>query len=282
QIIPLSAVARIDEALAPTEVLRRNGRQITTVTADVDQAVISNTEVNDRIKADILPALRDTYDGLLVDFGGEQRSQGDAQTALSMAVGIALFVIYMLLALVFRSYVQPLVVMLAIPLGLVGAVAGHLIMSVPVSLLSIFGIIGLAGVVINNSLVMVDLYNEYLGRGMALQEAVVQGTKDRFRPILLTSVTTFLGVYPLIMETSLQAQFLIPLAISIGYGVLFGTVIVVLCVPAVFVLQAQAVSGLGGMARLLRRAADPGTAPQASQQVAQQMAPQPSTIPAAE
>jgi len=125
-------------------------------------------------------------------------------------------VIYALLALVFRSYAQPVVVMFAIPLGLVAAITGHYIIGIPLTILSIFGIIGLAGVVINNSLVMVDVYNEKIRAGTPVQEAVVEGTKDRFRPILLTSLTTFLGVYPLTMETSLQAQFLIPLAVSIG------------------------------------------------------------------
>jgi len=134
------------------------------------------------------------YGDLIVELGGEQRTQGDAQAALMQALGIALFVIFALLALVFRSYVQPIVVMFAIPLGLIGAVTGHLIMGIPLTILSIFGIIGLAGVVINNSLVMVDLFNEHMGNGLDVREAVIRGTKERFRPILLTSVTTFLGM----------------------------------------------------------------------------------------
>jgi multidrug efflux pump subunit AcrB len=123
-------------------------------------------------------------------------------------------------------------------------VTGHYIMGIPLTILSIFGIIGLAGVVINNSLVMVDVFNEHIKNGVAVREAVILGTKQRFRPILLTSLTTFLGVYPLIMETSLQAQFLIPLAVSIGYGVLFGTVIIVLTVPAIFMAQDYVSRGL--------------------------------------
>lgn len=236
-LIPLSTVAEIREGLAPSEILRRNGRTITTVTADVDPSVITGGEANAIILSDLLPPLTAAYPGLIAEFGGEQRTQGDAQAALGQALGVALFVIFALLALVFKSYVQPIVVMSAIPLGLIGAVTGHLIMDLPLTLLSIFGIIGLAGVVINNSLVMIDLYNEYIGKGMEVREAVIQGTKDRFRPILLTSLTTFLGVYPLIMETSQQAQFLIPLAVSIGYGVMFGTVIIVLAVPAIFIAQ---------------------------------------------
>jgi len=196
------------------------------------------------ITTQILPKIAENNPGLLFDLGGEQRTQGDAQAALSKALGIALFIIFALLALVFRSYVQPIVVMFAIPLGLIGAVTGHLILDIPLSLLSIFGIIGLAGVVINNSLVMVDVYNEFIRKGMATREAVITGTKQRFRPILLTSLTTFLGVYPLIMETSLQAQFLIPLAVSIGYGVLIGTLIIVFTVPSIFMAQHHATSAI--------------------------------------
>lgn len=236
-LIPLSTVAFVDEGLAPTQILRRDGRQITTVTTDLDVSVATSREVNRIITEELLPPMQAANPGLQYDLGGEQRTQGDAQAALSQALGIALFIIFALLALVFRSYVQPIVVMFAIPLGLIGAVTGHLILNIPLSLLSIFGIIGLAGVVINNSLVMVDVYNEYMRDGMPVREAVIKGTKQRFRPILLTSLTTFLGVYPLIMETSLQAQFLIPLAVSIGYGVLIGTLVIVFTVPSVFMAQ---------------------------------------------
>lgn len=238
-LIPLSAVADIREGLSPTEILRRDSRTINTVTADVESSVITGQEANNFIRDEILPNLNEKYPGVAIGFGGEQRQQGDAQSALSSALALALFVIFALLALVFRSYVQPIVVMVAIPLGLIGAVAGHLIVGIQITLLSIFGIIGLAGVVINNSLVMIDLFNEYLAKGMDTRAAVIKGTKDRFRPILLTSMTTFLGVSPLIMETSFQAQFLIPLAVSIGFGVLFGTVIIIFAIPAVFIAQAK-------------------------------------------
>jgi multidrug efflux pump subunit AcrB len=242
--IPLGTVAKIEEGQAPAQILRRNGRQVTTLTADLDLAVATSSEVNALIDADILPTLIAKYSDLIITSGGEQRQQSDAQAALGQALGVALFIIFALLALVFRSYMQPIVVMSAIPLGLIGAVTGHYIMGIPLTILSIFGIIGLAGVVINNSLVMVDVFNEHIKSGMVVREAVILGTKQRFRPILLTSLTTFLGVYPLIMETSLQAQFLIPLAVSIGYGVLFGTVIIVLTVPAIFMAQDYVSSGL--------------------------------------
>jgi len=237
--VPLGTLARIEEGRSPSTILRRDGRTITTVGADVDAATTTAGEANAYIRETILPRLSATYPELLVEFGGEQRTQGNAGAALGKAFAGALLVIFALLALIFRSWVQPIIVMAAIPLGLIGAVAGHLLVGIPLGLLSIIGIIGLSGVVINNSLVMVDLYNEYLGAGYGTRYAVIEGTKDRFRPILLTSLTTFLGVYPLIMETSLQAQFLIPLAVSIGYGVLFGTAIIVLAVPALFIAQAK-------------------------------------------
>lgn len=250
-LIPLGTVAQIEEATAPTEILRRDARQITTVTGNLDTSVATSGQVNRVISAEILPALVARYPGLIVELGGEQRNQGNAQSALGSAVGIALFVIYALLALVFRSYVQPAVVVFAIPLGLVGAVTGHYLIGIPLTILSIFGIIGLAGVVINNSLMMVYVYNDHIRHGLAVRDAVIRGTKERFRPIVLTSLTTFLGVYPLTMETSLQAQFLVPLAVSVGYGVLIGSVLIILCVPALFMLQQHLVSATRSVVALL-------------------------------
>ncbi|MEM9640778.1 MAG: efflux RND transporter permease subunit [Pseudomonadota bacterium] len=250
-LIPLSTVAQLEEGLSPSEIQRQNGRRVTTITADVDQSIITNGEANRIIREDLLPPLLDANPGLNAGFGGEQETQGDAQAALGQALGIAMFVIFALLALVFRSFVQPIVVMIAIPLGLIGAVTGHYLLSIPLGLLSIFGIIGLAGVVINNSLVMIDLYNEYLEKGYDVADAVVEGTKDRFRPILLTSLTTFLGVYPLIMETSLQAQFLIPLAVSIGYGVLIGTGVIIFAIPAVFIIIHRVTAAISGLFQML-------------------------------
>ena len=259
-LIPLSAVADLQEGVSPSEIQRQNGRRVTTITADVDQSVITNGEANRIIREEILPPLLEANPGLKAGFGGEQETQGDAQAALGQALGIAGFVIFALLALVFRSFVQPIIVMIAIPLGLIGAVTGHYILGIPLGLLSIFGIIGLAGVVINNSLVMIDLYNEYLAKGYTVTDAVVEGTKDRFRPILLTSVTTFLGVYPLIMETSLQAQFLIPLAVSIGYGVLIGTGVIIFAIPAVFIVLYRVTAGASLLTTALFGQKGPGGA----------------------
>lgn len=163
---------------------------------------------------------------------GEQREQGKTLPALARNFMLAMFCMYALLALAFRSYVQPIIVLAAIPFGLVGATVGHLLLGLSLGLTSLFGIVGLAGIIVNGSLVLVDFTNEELRRGKGPQEAIVSAAKSRFRPILLTAVTTFLGIAPLIVERSIQAQFLIPLAISIGVGVLLGTALLMLLTPA--------------------------------------------------
>ena len=231
--IPLSQVATIRFDEQPTTITRKNGRRIVTVLADVDQATATSNQVVQRVRDDALPELRETFPDLRVSYGGEQEEQRTILPALFRNVVLALFGIYTLLAVSFRSYVQPLVVMSAIPFGLVGVLFGHLLLGLDVTFLSVFGLIGLSGVIINDSLVMMDFINENRREGMDMDDAIVEGAKSRFRPILLTSLTTFLGVSPLILEQSVQAQFLVPVAVSLGFGVVFGTAILMLFVPAV-------------------------------------------------
>ncbi|MEO1171864.1 MAG: efflux RND transporter permease subunit, partial [Myxococcota bacterium] len=165
--------------------------------------------------------------------------------------------IYTLLAIPFKSYMQPLIVMSAIPFGMVGAVGGHMLMGYSLSVISMFGVIALSGVVVNDSLVLVAAVNEYRRGGTPLVDAVARGGMRRLRPILLTSLTTFFGLAPMILETSVQARFLIPMALSLGFGILFATVIIVLLVPALYMIiedgralfkpRAQASQGGGDM-----------------------------------
>jgi len=149
---------------------------------------------------------------------------------------LALFVIFSLLAIPLKSYIQPLVIMSAIPFGFVGAVWGHLIMGYELSFVSALGIIALAGVVVNDSLVLVDTTNRYRRQGASAYDAITVGGARRFRPILLTSLTTFFGLLPMIFEQSVQAKFLIPMAVSLGFGVLFATFIILLLVPALYMI----------------------------------------------
>ena len=147
---------------------------------------------------------------------------------------MALFLIYALLAIPFRSYSQPRIIMAAIPFGIVGAVLGHWLMGYNLSIMSLFGIVALSGVVVNNSLLLIDYSNRKRDAGVDIHQAVLESAQRRFRPILLTSLTTFFGLTPMIAETSVQAQFLIPMAISLGYGVLFATAITLLLIPSLY------------------------------------------------
>jgi multidrug efflux pump subunit AcrB len=235
--IPLAEVAAAGFGEAPSVIRRKEGRRVVTVTADVDPGVVTGQEVSSRLREEILPAVEADYPQLSYEFGGEQEEQQDSFGALGRGFMLALMVMYALLAVPFRSYIQPLVIMASVPFGIVGAMIGHLILGLPVGLLSLFGIIGLSGVVVNDSLVMMDFINELRLEGASMRDAIIEGAKRRFRPILLTSLTTFLGVAPLVLETSVQAQFLIPMAASLGFGILFATAILMLLVPALAWLE---------------------------------------------
>ncbi len=232
EFIPLSQVANVTETLSPSTINRRNGRRLITITADVDNAIISGQQANGVLTETILPKIEEAVPDVRFEFGGEAREMGDVGSVLGRNFMLALLAIFILLAIPFRSYSQPIVVMLAIPFGLVGAVLGHLVMDLYMGLLSIFGIVGLAGVVINGALVQVDFANEMRSQGVESRLAWIEAGKSRFRPIFLTALTTFLGVGPLMLEQSVQAQFLIPMAASIAFGVLIGTFIQMLLVPA--------------------------------------------------
>ena len=173
---------------------------------------------------------------------------------------MALFVIYGLLAIPFRSYLQPLIIMAVIPFGFVGAVIGHIIMGLDLTILSVFGLVALSGVVINDSLVMVDFINRRRKEGNDLQDAIRQSGMARFRPILLTSLTTFAGLTPLLFEKSLQAQLLIPMATSLGFGVIFGTAVILILVPVTYAILEDVRHGVAGLFRR-QPAAEPEAAP---------------------
>jgi multidrug efflux pump subunit AcrB len=175
-------------------------------------------------------------------FGGQQRQQRKAQSSLLIGFLLALFAIYALLAIPFRSYLQPLVIMSTIPFAWIGALIGHLLLGVQLGLLSIFGIVGLSGVIVNDALVMLDFANEKAAEGEDWSDALVHAGQVRFRPILLTSLTTFLGLFPIIIEQSVQAQFLIPMAVSLGVGIVFGTFVLMMIVPSLAMLQRDALA----------------------------------------
>ena len=230
--VPLSRVASVDFGSSPATIRRKDAQRVLTVSADVNPAIISGQQVADHLASTVLPELGDRYAGLTYSFGGEQQEQAESFGALGRGFALALLAMYALLAIPFGSYTKPLIIMAAIPFGIIGAVLGHLLLGLSISLMSLFGIIGLSGVIVNDSLVMIDFINKRLERGMPAQEAIIAGAKARFRPIFLTSLTTFLGVAPLVFERSLQAQFLIPMAASLGFGIIFATGVLMMIVPA--------------------------------------------------
>jgi multidrug efflux pump subunit AcrB len=234
--VPLRRIASVERGRAFTSIERRDGRRILSVTGHCTPREKAN-QIIETIKADIMPALQSDFPGLSYTFEGRQAEMRDAMSALGKNYLYALFGIYFLLAIPFRSYIQPFIVMVAIPFGIVGAVWGHLMMGYSLSVISVMGIIALSGVVINDALVMVDYANERVRAGHGAFRAMLEAGIRRFRPILLTTLTTFGGLAPMIFETSRQARFMIPMAISLGYGLLFATAITLVIVPSLYLIN---------------------------------------------
>ena len=240
--IPLSQVARAEFGRTPTSITRVNRNRAVNVTAAVDPAVISAAAVVDDLRTRILPKVLADYPGVIYIFEGFQAEQSDAVDGLQRGLILSLIAIFGLLAIPLKSYGQPLVIMAAIPFGMVGAVWGHILLGLDLTLMSAFGLVALAGVVVNDGLVMVDCINRSGKRQGASgrrrfpisavsMNAVREAGARRFRPILLTSLTTFVGLAPLMLEESAQAMFLIPMAVSLAFGVLFATCITLILVP---------------------------------------------------
>jgi multidrug efflux pump subunit AcrB len=235
--VPLAQVADFSRGQAPTSISREEGVRKVNVSARLAAGVKSGQEVLSDLKKDVLPGFEKKYGSVSFSFSGEQRDQGETFASLGPNYLLALFAIYALLAIPFRSYVQPLIIMSAIPFGFVGAIIGHMLLGYELSIMSMFGVIALTGVVVNDSLVLLDATNRYRSEGATPMDAVLRGAKRRLRPIILTSLTTFLGLAPMIAETSVQARFLVPMAISLGFGIIFATVIILLVVPSLYIIQ---------------------------------------------
>lgn len=240
--VPIAEVANMNFGQGYPTISRINGQRVINIQADADKEVADFTAINEALYGEsqesdsILAQIQQEFPGVRLVKGGEAKDWEETQTALLGGVLLVFFVIYALLAIPFRSYSQPLIVMAVIPFGLTGALIGHLITFQSVSILSLLGIIALSGVVVNDSLVLVDFINQHRQHGQSLREAVFLAGRARFRPILLTSLTTFMGLIPILLEQSLQAQFLIPMATSLGFGVLFATFITLLLVPALYLI----------------------------------------------
>ncbi len=229
--VPLREVVKMKRGRAYTTINRRNGRRTVTVSANVTPKSKAALVIAD-MTSEMLPRLIQKHPGLSFSFQGRQADQRDSMRGLIQGLLGAILLIYVILAIPFKSYSQPLIIMVSIPFGIVGAVIGHLIMGYSMSVISIFGIVALSGVVVNDSLVLIDFFNKKRGEGMGVHDAIMTAGVQRFRPIILTTLTTFGGLLPMIFETSRQARFLIPMAISLGFGILFATGITLLLIPS--------------------------------------------------
>lgn len=236
RLIPLSNIAELTSGSAPSTIYRVNRQRTISVTADVDKANTNMTVLAADL-SDYLDELLLSYPAVSYSLEGEAREQSQSFGSLLWGLVFVLFAIYCLLAIPFKSYIQPLIVMSVIPFGAIGAMIGHWVMSIMrgetmhLSIMSIFGLLALIGVVVNDSLVLVDYINKHKTRSKELRQAILNAGTARFRPVMLTSLTTFLGLTPLLFEKSTQAQFLIPMAVSLGFGIIFATFITLLLVP---------------------------------------------------
>jgi multidrug efflux pump subunit AcrB len=234
--VPLDDVVTTTTGSTFQSIERRQGRRVVTIESDVTpKSQISRMLT--AMRTDLLPQLAEQFPGLTWSFQGRQVQMRESLSALFAGLLLAMLAIYAMLAIPFKSYIQPVIVMVAIPFGAFGAIIGHILLGYNLSVLSLMGIVGLSGVVVNDSLIMVDYANRLrLERGVTSLEAIKQAGVRRFRPILLTTLTTFGGLSPIILETSRQARFLIPMAISLGFGILFATAIILIIVPCFYMM----------------------------------------------
>ncbi|WP_373516373.1 efflux RND transporter permease subunit [Pricia sp.] len=231
--VPLMDVVEVEQREAFSSINRRNGRRVVNVGMDVEPANSVNRVIAS-VQEETLPQLRADFPGITWSFEGSQADMRESTDTLKAGFGIAILLIYTLLAVAFSSYIQPLIVMTAIPFGIVGAVIGHILLGYDLSLVSLMGVIALSGVVVNDSLIMIDYANKRRKEGDAIYMAIHEAGLRRFRPIILTTMTTFGGLAPIILETSSQAFYLIPMAISLGFGIVFATAIILVIVPCLY------------------------------------------------
>tara|TARA_R110002050_G_scaffold71891_1_gene154572 strand:+ start:2771 stop:5944 length:3174 start_codon:yes stop_codon:yes gene_type:complete len=242
QVVPLSSVATVSYGYTKDSITRINGQRAVYISADVNKEALSSTELVSLIQREVVPTIEKQFPTLGIHFGGEAEQQAETQASMIQMFMFALLIIYILLSIPLKSYIQPFIIMMAIPFGIVGAILGHWMNDLSLGILSLNGIIALSGVVVNDSLLLVARFNEIRKNMPDLKAAISVACQGRLRAVLLTSFTTFAGLMPLLGETSRQAQFLIPAAVSLGYGIMFATVITLLLVPSLLLIQLDMVA----------------------------------------
>jgi HAE1 family hydrophobic/amphiphilic exporter-1 len=238
--VPFSEVAEIVYGRGYSVINRINRHRQITVISDLDEEIANAERIVGELNSGFLPELVRRYPGIRYTFEGQKQRTDESVSSLLEGFIIAILGIYLLLATQFRSYIQPVVVMISLPFGMVGAILGHLVMGLDLTLMSFFGIVALSGIVVNDSIILLDFINRAIRKGVPLMRAVEESGKARFRAVILTSLTTIAGLLPLLLERSFQAQFLIPMAVSIAFGLMVATVLTLLFVPTLYLIVAEA------------------------------------------
>jgi len=249
--VPFGSVAEVSFGEGFSSINRRDRMRTITVSADMDPLVTESREIFMTLQQEFMPVLAERFPSVNYGLVGASEEQGKLVRSMMIALVASLFLIYALIAIPLQSYGQPLVIMSVIPFGAIGAIAGHVILGKSMSMFSLFGLIALAGVVVNDSLIMVDFINKARAKGAELRQAVIDSGTQRFRAIALTSITTAVGLLPIMSEGSMQAQMVIPMAISVSFGILFATLITLFLVPSLYVMQIDGLAWFRDMRDLL-------------------------------
>ncbi len=243
---PITELAEIESKRGFSEINRVDQLRSITVSADVDETTANADLIIGDLQRDFVPQLTAKYPNLKLRWEGQREQSNESVGSLIVGFAIAILCMFVLLVLQFRSYMQPLLILAVIPFGMIGAVWGHAILGLPLTLFSMFGLVALAGVVVNDSIVLIDFINSRIRAGVPSREAILEAGERRFRPIMLTSLTTIAGLLPLIMEKSFQAQLLIPMAASLAFGLMLATVLVLLLIPVFYLLYLHVIEMIGG------------------------------------
>ena len=249
QEIPIEEVADITAGRSYSVISRVDRKRTISVISDIDEAFANASVIVADLKANFLPGLVERYPGLAYGLEGQEKRTRESLDSIKSGYFLAMMGIFLLLASQFRSYVQPVIIMMAIPFGLIGAILGHLVLGMEFTIVSIFGIVALSGIVVNDSLILIDFINRAMRSGVDVNQAVIESGRARFRPVLLTSVTTVAGLFPLLLERSFQAQFLVPMAVSLCFGLMVATFLTLLYVPALYLIVQDIVNLFKGRER---------------------------------
>ena len=231
---PLTELAEVDVERGYSEINRVDQMRSITISADVEEGVGNARDIVKQLQTDFMPNILAEFPQVRVRWEGQQEQTKESIGSLLTGTLVALLVMFFLLTLVFRSYLQPLLIFLIIPFGVIGAIFGHAIMGLPITLFSFFGLVALTGVVVNDSIVLIDFINRRVRDGVPIDEALIDAGRRRFRPVLLTTLTTVVGLLPILLETSFQAQVLIPMANSLSFGLMLATGLILILVPTTY------------------------------------------------